>query len=51
MFLLAVTVVALAVLFLLTTFALTAAGRTRHPFRLAAALAAVLALGLVLLLE
>ncbi len=38
-------------MFLLATLALAAAERTRHPVRLAAALAAVLVLGLVLLLE
>jgi hypothetical protein len=51
MFLLATTLVALAVLFFLTTLALAAAERAPHPLRLAVALAAVLTLGLVLLLE
>ena len=47
MFLLAVSVIALAVLFLLTTFAFVAEGRAAHPVRLVTALS----LGLVLLLE
>lgn len=51
MFLLAVTLTALAVLFLLTALAFAAANRTRHPLRLAAALAVLLTVGLVLLLE
>jgi hypothetical protein len=51
MFLLAVTVVALAVLFLLTTLAFAVAGRSSHSLRLGGALAALLTLGLVLLLE
>jgi hypothetical protein len=51
MFLLAVTVVAVALLFLLTTFALWASGQAWHPLRLAALLAVILSLGLVLLLE
>jgi hypothetical protein len=51
MFLLAVTVVAVAILFLLTTLAFAAQERVSHPLRVTAALAAVLALGLVLLLE
>jgi hypothetical protein len=51
MFLLAVTVVALAVLFLLTTLALWASGDVRHPVRIVAPLAVLLTLGLMLLLE
>jgi len=51
MFLLAVTLTALAVLFLLTALALAAGDRLRHPFRLAAAMAVLLTIGLVLLLE
>jgi hypothetical protein len=51
MFLLAVTVTALAVLFLLTMLAFTAEGRAAHPVRLVTALAVVLSLGRVLLLE
>jgi hypothetical protein len=51
MFLLAATVVALAVLFLLTTLAFAAAGRASHPLRLVGALAVLLTLGVVLLLE
>ena len=51
MFLLAVTVVALAVLFLLTALAFIAEGRAWHPVRLALGIAAVFTVGLVLLLE
>jgi hypothetical protein len=51
MFLLAATVTALAVLFLLTMLAFAAEGRAAHPVRLVTALTVVLSLGLVLLLE
>ena len=51
MFLPAVIVTALAVLFLLTTFAFVAEGRAAHPVRLVTALSLSLSLGLVLLLE
>jgi hypothetical protein len=49
MFLLGITLVALAVLGLPTAIALRAAGLLRHPRATAAALALTLALGLVLL--
>jgi hypothetical protein len=42
---------ALALLFSLTALALRAASGLRHPYRVAAALAATLALGIALLLE
>ena len=51
MFQLGVILVALALLFSLTTLALGAAGALGHPYRVSAALAATLAIGLVLLLE
>lgn len=50
-FLLAVILTALAILFLLTTFALAANGQLRHPIGTAAALTALLAAGLALLLD
>jgi hypothetical protein len=51
MFRLGVILTALAVLFFLTTLAFRATGRLRHPARVGAALAAVLVLGVALLLE
>jgi hypothetical protein len=50
-FLLAVILTALAILFLLTTLALTASGQVRHPIRSGGALTAMLVLGLALLAE
>lgn len=49
MFLLAVILVGLALLFFLTALALWAAGLLRHPWATAAAIAVTLAVGLVLL--
>jgi hypothetical protein len=51
MVILGVIVVALAILFSLTAVALRASGQLRHPIRAGVALAAVLALGLALLVE
>jgi hypothetical protein len=51
MFLLAVTIVALAMLFLLTALALGAAGRIGHPYRVALAISAALVVGVALLFE
>jgi hypothetical protein len=51
MFLLGVTLTSLAILFLLTTLALSISGQLRHPLRPAAALALLLVVGLVLLSE
>ena len=48
---LGVAVVAVAVLFGLTALALAASGRLGHPVRVAAAVAAVLAIGIALTLE
>jgi hypothetical protein len=48
---LGVTLTSAALLFALAALALSAGGRLSHPFRVAAALAAALVLGLVLLLE
>jgi cytochrome bd-type quinol oxidase subunit 2 len=48
-FLLGVILTALAILFLLTTLALSTSGQLRHPVRVGAALSLVLILGLVLL--
>jgi cytochrome bd-type quinol oxidase subunit 2 len=50
-FLVAVILLALAVLYLLTTLALSASGQLRHPIRVAGALTALLVLGLVLLAD
>jgi len=50
-FLLAVILTAFAILFLLTTLALSASGQVRHPIRAGGALTAVLILGLALLAE
>jgi hypothetical protein len=49
MFLLGVTLTALAILYLLTTLALGVTGHVRHPALIAAALTVVLVMGLVLL--
>ena len=46
-----VTLVAVSLLFALTTLALGAAGKLGHPFRVALALAATLIVGIALLLE
>ncbi len=51
MFRVGVILTALAVLFLLTTLALSAGDQLRHPVRVTAALTVVLALGLALLAE
>lgn len=51
MFLLAVALVALGMLFLLTALALGAAGQLRHPYRAALAVGAALIVGAALLLE
>lgn len=51
MFLLAVTVIALATLFLLTALALGAAGRLPHPYRAALVIGAALIVGAALLYE
>lgn len=51
MLLLAVTLIALATLFSLTTVALSVADQVRNPWRAAAALAVLFAVGLALLLE
>jgi cytochrome bd-type quinol oxidase subunit 2 len=51
MFTLAVALVAVAVLFGLTTLALAAQGRVGHPARALAAVAALLAAGVALLLD
>ena len=51
MFLLGVALTTLAILFSLTALALASGARLAHPYRVAAALAATLALGLALLLE
>jgi hypothetical protein len=51
MFLLGVILTALAILFLLTTLALSTAGQLRHPIGAAAVLVLVLILGLVLISE
>lgn len=50
-FLLSVTLTTLAILFLLTTLALTASAQLRHPIRVAGVLTALLILGLVLLAD
>lgn len=47
----AVTVVALAVLFLLTALALGASGRLRHPLRVGAGLTGAFVLGVALLID
>lgn len=49
--LLGVILTSLAILFLLTTLALTASGQVAHPIRVNALLVAVLALGLALLAD
>jgi hypothetical protein len=49
--LVAVTLTALAILFLLTALALAAGGQVRHPTGIVAALTAMLILGLVLLAQ
>jgi hypothetical protein len=51
MFRLGVITTTLSVLFLLTALALTSCGRLRHPYRVTAALTAVLVLGVALLLD
>ena len=51
MFQLGVALTALAILFALTTMALSTNMRLAHPHRVAAALAAALAVGLALLLD
>ncbi len=51
MFLLAVVLVALGMLFLLTALALGAAGQLRHPYRIVLAVGAALVVGAALLLE
>jgi hypothetical protein len=51
MILLAVVLTALAILFSLTTMALCASGQLRHPVRVTLGLAALLVLGLALLLD
>ena len=51
MFLLAVIIVGLGMLFLLTGLALGAAGEIRHPYRAAVAITAALIIGAVLLYE
>ena len=51
MFRLGVVLTALALLFMLASLSLRAAGRLSHPLRAALALAATLVLGIVLLLE
>jgi hypothetical protein len=51
MVLFGVILVALAVLFLLTTMALTASGQVRHPARAVLGLVALLVVGLALLFE
>ncbi|HET9324725.1 MAG TPA: hypothetical protein VFO03_12675 [Gaiellaceae bacterium] len=48
---LAVILTALSILFLLSSLALGAYGRLRHPLRVVAALVALLVLGLVLLAD
>ena len=48
---LAVILTALSILFLLSSLALSADGRLRHPLRVVAALVALLVLGLVLLAD
>lgn len=50
-FRLGVVLTALALLFFLTALALRAVGRLPHPYRVASALAAALAVGVALLLE
>jgi hypothetical protein len=50
-FLLAVTIVALAMLFLLTALAFGAAGQLHHPYRVAIVIAAALVVGSALLYE
>jgi hypothetical protein len=50
-FVLGVISTALAILFLLTTLALTASGQIRHPIRIGGSLTAMLLLGLALLAE
>jgi hypothetical protein len=51
MVILGVIVVALAILFSLTSLALRASGQLRHPLRVGVALAALLVLGLALLAD
>lgn len=51
MFLLAVVLVALGMLFLLTALALGSIGRLPHPHRVALAIGAALVVGIALLLE
>ena len=51
MVLLGVAFVALAILFSLTTMALSASGRLRHPLGVTVALTALLVLGVALLLD
>jgi hypothetical protein len=51
MLLLAVTIVALATLFLLTALALGTTGQMRHPVRVVVVLAAALVIGVALLYE
>jgi hypothetical protein len=51
MFLLAVMLIALAMLFLLTALALGAGGQLRHPARIAIATAAAIVIGIALLVE
>lgn len=48
-FLVAVILIALAILFLLLTLALTTSGQIRHPIRVGVAMSTLLALGLALL--
>jgi hypothetical protein len=50
-FLLAVVVIALSLLFLLTALALGAAHRLHHPYRVGLALASALLIGLAILVE
>ena len=51
MFLLAVVLIALSLLFLLTALALGAAQQLRHPYRAAIALACALLVGLAIMVE
>ena len=51
MFLLAVVIIALALLFLLTALALGAAHQLNHPYRIGLALVCALLIGLAILVE
>jgi hypothetical protein len=51
MLLLGITLTALAILYLLTTFALGVAGHLRHPIPIALGLTIVLALGILLMAD